>query len=230
MNLSDHYNQLYANAVQQIASDNYIIDTLIDSPTDKRFGITLLARPDMVTNERIQNVLNALKKTEPDQYYYPVSDTHITIMSIISCYEGFELKNINVEDYKKIILNCLPEDGTFEIEFNGLTASPSCIMIQGFLLNDMLEIIRENLRAAFRNSNLQQSIDKRYAIQTAHATVIRFRKPLTNKDKFLQTIESFRNFYFGKFTVSNISLVHNDWYQRKEKVTELARFEIPLMK
>lgn len=230
MNLPDHYNQLYTNAIQQIASDKYIIDPLIDSPTDKRLGITLLARPDILTNEQIQNVLESLTKIEPDQYYYPMSDIHITIMSIISCFEGFKLNDINIEDYKKIITKCLPEQERLEIEFKGLTASPSCIMIQGFLLNDTLEIIRENLRATFRNSNLQQSIDKRYAIQTAHATVVRFRKPLANKDKFLQTIESFRNFYFGKFTVKNLSLVYNDWYQRKEKVTELARFEIPSMK
>lgn len=227
MNLSDHYNQLYASAIQKIASDKYIIDPLIDSPTDNRFGITLLARPDILTNDRIQNALSVIREVESDQYYYPASDIHITIMSIISCYDGFELKNINIDYYKKIITNCMPEQGSLEIEFKGLTASPSCIMIQGFLLNDTLEIIRENLRAAFRNSKLEQSIDKRYAIQTAHATVVRFRKPLKDRDKFLQTIESFRNFYFRKFTVNNLSLVHNDWYQREEKVTELARFKIP---
>lgn len=227
MNLSDHYNQLYTNAIHQIAADNYLIDPLIDSPTDKRFGITLLARPDELTNQRIQNVLSALKETEPDQYFYPSSDTHITILSIISCYDGFELKGINIEDYKKIITSCLPAHGTLEIELKGLTASPSCIMIQGFFLSDTLQIIRKNLREAFRNSSLQQSIDKRYTIQTAHSTVVRFRRPLKDKDRFIQTIESVRNFYFGKFTVSELSLVHNDWYQRKEKVTELARFRIP---
>lgn len=226
MNLSDLYNQMYTDAIQQIEADKYKIDHLIDSQQDNRSGITLIIQPDKNSKERIQNILHDFKKAEPNQYYYPDSDIHVTVMSIISCYAGFELSAINIADYKQVISSCIPKDTPIEIEFKGLTASPSCVMVQGFLLNDSLRILRENIRKAFRNSSLKQSIDARYTIQTAHATVLRFKQPLTNKEHFLQTLECFRDHYFGKANIRTLSLVHNDWYQRKEKVTELARFEI----
>jgi hypothetical protein len=46
MNLLDHYDELYRDAVRKIQSDEYEPDELIDAPVDNRFGITLLIRPD----------------------------------------------------------------------------------------------------------------------------------------------------------------------------------------
>lgn len=55
MNLIDHYNELYNHAIQKIQSDEYELDALIDSPTDNRFGITLLARPDKNVKRKFKN-------------------------------------------------------------------------------------------------------------------------------------------------------------------------------
>jgi hypothetical protein len=56
--------------------------------------------------------------------------------------------------------------------------------------------IQNNLRANFRNSTLEQCIDKGYTIQTSHVTFVRFRKPLHNKNSLLKAIEAYRNYYF----------------------------------
>ena len=61
------------------------------------------------------------------------------------------------------------------LTYKGVTASPSCLMIQGFMNHESLNITRNNLRKKLKNTTLQQSIDKRYSIQTAHSTVCRFR-------------------------------------------------------
>lgn len=86
--------------------------------------------------------------------------------------------------------------------------------------------IQNNLRANFRNSTLEQSIDKRYTIQTSHATVVRFRKPLHNKNSLLKAIEALRNYSFGTFTVNAFELVFNDWYNRQAHRQNLYRFEL----
>jgi 2'-5' RNA ligase len=225
MNLAEHYNKLYADSIAKIANGEYEIDHLIDSDTDHRFGITLVIRPDTATNNNIQQFLSEVKAIEPDQYYYHNSDIHITLMSIISCYDGFDLKNIHIEDYIQLIQQILSKHKGFKIQFKGLTASPSCILIQGFL-TDTLNEIRDDLRAGFKNSDLQQSIDKRYAIQTAHSTVIRFRSQLEDKDELVQLIEKYRDFDFGTFQVKQIELVYNDWYQREKFVKKLHQFSI----
>lgn len=225
MNLKEHYLKLYTEALSKIKADDYEIDRLIDADNDFRFGITLLIRPDEKTKANIQNFLNEVKLVSPHQYYYQNSDIHVTVMSIISCYEGFKLDSVNIEDYIKIIDEALNNRKSFNIHFKGITASPSCILLQGFFdytLND----IRDQLRISFKSSTLQQSLDQRYAIQTAHATVIRFRREITNKDAFLNLLERYKDFDFGTFEVKNMELVYNDWYQRAAFVKKLHSFEL----
>lgn len=225
MNLSEHYDQLYAASAAKIAAGNYETDHLIDAQNDYRFGITLVIRPDKTTKAKIQQFLSEVKAIEPDQYYYQNSDLHITVMSIISCYEGFNLDQINIRDYVVLIEKIIEKYKSFKIQFKGLTASPSCILLQGFL-TDSLNEIRDNLRLAFKNSNLQQSIDERYTIQTAHSTVIRFKTTLKNETALLNLMEKYRNFDFGTFDVIKIELVYNDWYQRQQFVQQLHEFEL----
>ncbi|MCX2680408.1 mutarotase [Galbibacter sp. EGI 63066] len=226
MNLKEHYRKLYNESINKISSDKYEIDNLIDSKFDQRFGITLLIRPSDEIKENIQKLLNELKTVEPNQYYYLNSDIHITIMSIISCYEGFDIKKIELPKYIELIKKCLPANQNLNIQFKGLTASDSCIMLQGFMDNDVLNEIRNKLRVEFKNSRLEQSLDKRYPIQTAHSTIVRFRKRFEQKGDFLKIIDKYSNHDFGSFEVKKLEFVYNDWYQRKGFVKKLYEFEI----
>ncbi|AOW11433.1 mutarotase [Flavobacterium gilvum] len=226
MNLKEHYNYLFISSVENIKNDQYTIDQLIDSYSDNRFGITLLIRPSLEVKNKIQDFLNELKKSNPNQYYYPNSDIHITVLSVISCYEGFDLKTILVPDYCEIIQKSIADVDPFEIHFKGITASNSAIMVQGFPDNHALEQIRNNLRVNFQNSNLQKSIDKRYVLQTAHSTVMRFKDKILDKENLFESLEKFRAFDFGKFKVEEIELVYNDWYQRNHLVQKISSFKL----
>ena len=224
MDLKKHYDTLYKASIEKIAVDKYLIDTQIDSPSDHRFGLTLIIRPDFQTQNTIQHFLNELKAIDPDQYYYPNSDIHITVMSIISGYDDFDVASISIPDYVAIIEKSLLNISKIEINFQGVTASPSAIMLQGFTNTNSLNDLRNNLRTQFKDSGLEQSIDKRYYIQTAHSTVARFRKPISDKEKLLAILEKYRDFNFGKFQVDSYYLVYNDWYLREKWVKELHRF------
>ncbi|RKR07873.1 2'-5' RNA ligase [Maribacter vaceletii] len=227
MNLKEHYNKLYCDAIEKTKANKYQIDNLIDSPLDSRYGITLLTRPDTPVKNKIQEFLTKLRTLEPNQYFYPNTDLHITIMSIISCYSGFNLSKIDTENYKKIVLQSIAANSQkFTIHFKGLTASPSCIMVQGFIEDNSLASLRESLRLNFNTSNLEQSIDKRYAIQTAHSTIFRIRKPLLNTNTYISLLEEYKEHTFGSFTVNTLELVYNDWYQRDKKVQKLYTFPL----
>jgi len=226
MNLKEHYTKLYQDSIQKIQSDSYQVDKLIDSNNDKRYGITLLLRPDSSVKTNIQKFLSEIRSIEPNQYYYCDSDLHVTVMSIISCYDGFNLSQIKIDNYVDTIKKSISGLSRFNIEFRGLTASPSCLMVQGFLENDTLNQIRDNLRVDFKNTGLEQSMDKRYSIQTAHSTIFRLKEKFDNKEKFLDILEKYRDYYFGTFKVDSLELVFNDWYQRKEYVKKIYQFEL----
>lgn len=226
MNLEAHYKQLWDNSKQNILSGQYEMDHLIDSNSDNRFGITLLLRPPESVKTRIQQCLKTLETLEPEQYYYPNSDIHITVMSIISCYNGFDLSKIELPKYVEIIKKCIAHTKPISIQFKGLTASNSCVMLQGFMDNSALNELRDRLRLAFKTSNLEQSLDKRYAIQTAHATIIRFKERLHQPEAFIKAIETYADYDFGTFEVPHFELVYNDWYQREEFVKVLHKFKV----
>jgi 2'-5' RNA ligase len=226
MNLTKHYNQLYKSSSEAILSGNYRLDVKINDPSDSRFGITLLLRPSEKIKADIQLFLKELKAIEPSQYYYPYSDIHITVMSIISCYEGFSLDQIAVESYIEIIQKSLADLAEIKIDFRGVTASNSAIMIQGFPSDESLNNLRNKLRENFKNSALEQSIDSRYSIATAHSTVMRFREKLQNPEQLIQIANQFREYNFGEFKADKLELVFNDWYQRERNTIQLKNFQL----
>ncbi|KFF05454.1 2'-5' RNA ligase family protein [Flavobacterium reichenbachii] len=226
MNLNEHYKELYKKSSEAILSKNYVLDQQINDASDSRFGITLLIRPSEKIKSEINLLLNELKEVDSDQYFYPDSDIHITVLSIISCHEGFDLNQISPHDYIEIICKSLVDIDKIKIAFRGVTASSSAVMIQGFPLDDSIDILRNKLRENFQNTNLKQSIDSRYTISTAHSTIMRFKENLKDPEKLIAVTEKFRDYDFGEFTVENLELVYNDWYQRAENTKVLGEFRL----
>ena len=220
MNLAAHYDLLNKKSLEALQEDRYQVDHLIDSTSDHRFGITLLIRLNEPTKKKVQQFLSELKAIEPNQYYYPNSDLHVTVLSIISCYQGFELSDISIDQYIKLLVEVLQDFRALTIEFKGATFSKSGILIKGFpraILNQM----RDQLRGRFKESTLRHSIDSRYVLKTAHSTVMRFREPLRNKEELILKTTQHKHTYFGMLEVGAMELVFNDWYQRSSRTKTL---------
>ncbi|SNC60461.1 2'-5' RNA ligase [Hymenobacter gelipurpurascens] len=226
MILQEHYNHMREQALQELAHGHADLDTLIDSEHDLRRGISLLARPTPALAAKIAIILADFQRLEPDQYYYPTSDIHLTILSIISCYSGFTLGTVAPAEYRSLVGDILHDIPPFSITFSGLTASPGGIMLQGFPQDSTLQHLRDQLRKRFRKSGLQQSIDTRYSIHTAHSTVVRFRAPLANPARLVEAISNYRHHAIGSFEVDTIELVYHDWYQRAATTVLLAKYAL----
>lgn len=225
MKLRSHYNALWQNALHRFKKGQFEYDELIHSEYDKRFGLTVLLRPAKAVKNKIEEMLDELKAIEPDHYYYPATDLHVTVLSIISCQPNFTRDCFDAPAYTEVIGTALQGIPAFPIRFEGITASPSCIMVQGFP-QDILNTIRARLRKQFKHSGLPTSIDKRYRIKTAHATVLRFCHPVQKNMLLVKTLEKFRSFNFGTMLVNELEFVFNDWYQREQRGFTIARFKL----
>ncbi|MFT2007789.1 2'-5' RNA ligase family protein [Pontibacter sp. 13R65] len=226
MQLAMHYDQLWQSSLQHFRKGEFELDPLIEDKQDNRLGLTLLARIQADVDDRIQALINELQQVEPAQYYYPPSDRHLTLLSIISCYSGFELSQIALEEYLAVVQESLQGISPFSVEIKGITASPSCILLQGFPVGEQLGQLRNQLRQRFKASGLQHSIDKRYAIITAHSTMVRFKAPLQQPQLFLKKLQQYRDYNFGTTTIKEAELVCNDWYQREKHVKLLHTFPL----
>jgi|GEM_PF-4864883 len=95
-------------------------------------------------------------------------------------------------------------------------------MLQGFPQTETLQKLRDNLRYEFAQSNVHNTIDERYKIDTAHSTILRFQQSLSQKNKFLLVLEQLRKLDFGILHVKELQLVYNDWYHKEDKTLVLA--------
>jgi 2'-5' RNA ligase len=224
MDLAAHYDAMRTAALGQLAQGEAELDPLIDSPHDTRRGLTLLTRPPAAITAAMEEVVTEFQAVDPAQYYYPTPDIHLTLLSIISCYSGFTLATVDPARYQLAVQAILADCRPFTLTYTGLTASPGGIMVQGFPQDTGLQNLRNATRAFFQNTDLPQSIDRRYVLQTAHSTVIRFRKPLASPARLLATIRRYQQHFFGSFEVNTAELVFNDWYQRAANTQLLQRY------
>lgn len=226
MHIDTYYKKLWMDSLDKFRKRQFEYDNLIDDPNDQRFGLTVLVRPSKEVRNAISQMLQHFQELEPEQYYYPITDLHVTVLSVISCYNGFNRLSFSRDYYKKVVEDSIQNIHPFKLHFQGITASPAGILAQGYP-DGMLNLLRKNLRSLFKKSGLESSFDTRYAIVAAHATIMRFKKPLNNPAKFIEVIEEYRNHEFGSTHVEGIELVFNDWYQRKDKGFTIASFQLP---
>lgn len=211
--LKNLYAQMWSDSIDRFKRNNCEIDPLIKDESDMRRGITVLSYFNDSVGCKVSNFLEELKTIEPEQYYYPKSELHVTILSIISCISGFKLSHIDVEAYSSIFKEAIKNIDGFKINFKGITVSPSCILIQGFPDSTQLNHLRDSLRVGFKRANLELNIDSRYKISTAHATVVRCVTPFKNSNELLAVLSNYRDYDFGTLEIKSLELVFNNWYQ-----------------
>ncbi|WP_209332642.1 hypothetical protein [Lunatimonas salinarum] len=226
MDLRAHYDLLDLEAREAVGRVGFGFDAQIDDPDDDRRGLTLLLRPNENMARSFDRFTTAIEEVLPGHYSYNRSDFHVTVMPIVSCYSGFSLDRLTVEAYLQLIKGATGAVGVIPIRFIGVFMSQSCLMIRGYPQNDELEKLRNNLRETFGTSNLEQSLDKRYKLVTAHSTVVRFKQSVKPPPAFWEVMRYFEAFDFGVQVFEELEFVFNDWYQRADLVQLLAAYRL----
>jgi 2'-5' RNA ligase len=224
--LSAHYERMYNDAHESIAAGKYTLDPLIDDVADNRFGISLNIKPSKELCDNILTVQHEFKSLEPEQYYYPRTDLHITVIAIVSCRAGFTIGDRDIKTYSNIIESAIREIPPFRIACSGITASTGSVLMQGFPSGEELNQLRNEIRTRFRTSDIFHTIDTRYTINTVHSTIIRFRRPLRSPAAIVSKLASLRKYSFGTINVDRVQLVYGDWYQRADRTRLLQEFSL----
>lgn len=223
------YDEMWDEFSVAMKQKRYQLDPLIDNPDDTRRGITALAfleQNNQSVAHEINLFLNQVKQIEVKQYYHPQNELHLTILSIITCFSGFQLSDIDSAQYIEVFKKAMAGIEPIEIRFQGITASPSCIMVQGFPVGNGLERLRDRFRECFKESGLYSSIDSRYKIATAHLSAIRFCSPIGDTVRLLSLCKKYKNHSFGHVRFTEFELVFNNWYQNLSAGKQLEKFSL----
>ena len=113
------YDEMWRNFSKAIETNQYQYDPLVNNPNDTRRGITALSylRHNKSLTTEVSNFLQQIKIKEPEQYYQPVSDLHLTVLSIVTCTENFYLSDSSALDYAEIFKEAVRNTGSFRNNF-----------------------------------------------------------------------------------------------------------------
>ena len=217
-NLDIHYDKnIYEKNKQKLLKGGTGDKFLINVKNDNRMSLVLLIRISSEISNKIEKCISKLKNIEPDLYYYPKTDFHITVIDILKGEENREIPN-NLNEYIECINNCIKEIKPFKIEFNGLTASDNAIMVKGYYEYE-LQKFRELLRKSLKEKGL--SIEERYETISCHITIGRVADNFKNPKDLTKFIEEERK--FGVMEVDSLELSFHNWYDTKKKVLTLFK-------
>jgi 2'-5' RNA ligase len=167
-----------------------------------------------------------MAELEPEQYFYKPCEFHITVLTLIIAVEDFALDQVPTIDYNHILARICASFPPFRVRFQGVTASAGAVMAQGLVENDALNRLRDNLREALSAAGYGHWLDRRYRATTAHATLVRFRTPLRDSQRFIRFLLALREQDLGETIFSMAEFVFNDWYMAEDVVRTIQTYKL----
>jgi 2'-5' RNA ligase len=225
--LKKRYDEMWRAAIGRIRTGRVECDGILaEQVVDLRRGLTLIARPSVEVRQKVRRFLRELQRIEPDQYYYPASDLHITILSLHHATVRHAEYLAKMARYMSAVDAALRGAGPIRMEFKGVTASTGAVLAQGFVGDATLNELREELRRQLRSRGLEEGLDVRYRLATAHMTIARFRSPLCDGRRLAAVLVAARSRVFGSTKVNSLTLVQNDWYMTRRRLEIVKRYRL----
>ncbi|HEY5298293.1 MAG TPA: hypothetical protein VIK59_10240 [Verrucomicrobiae bacterium] len=221
------YEKLWMDATCAFKRGEPQIDPhLSDKKNDLRRGVTVILRPSLPVRNKIKEFSTRLAAICPEQYFYRPPEFHVTVLSIISGTEFWRREIGRLNSYREIIGDILSRQRAFKIHFQGVTASPGSVMIQGFPMDDALAKIRAEIREAFARRGFGGTLDRRYKISAAHITLMRFGEPVSGWKRLTRFLKENRRTHFGETQVNRLQLIWGDWYASANRVRKLQDYPL----
>ena len=174
----------------------------------------------------VNSFLRELAAAAPGQYFYRPDELHVTVLAVIPGSAAWREKIRDLAAIQAVIGKILQRRRPFVISFRGITASPDAVMIQGFPESEALMEIRDELREVLRNNHLGGDFDRRYKINTAHITVMRFGTVRADWKAFVGLLKANRQTDFGDTRVRTLQLLWGDWYASAQSVRTIQEYPL----
>lgn len=212
MSSNEIYQRIHNESISYIRKNDILVDRYLEPDcVDTRKGISLIVKLREENRKTYEELVENIRHIEPEQYYYPFEDLHITIFDFVSAKEKFISGNHDEEKIIKCTADVIAGSVPFTVAFRGIVCSREAVIINGY---DENEVVR--IRNKIRQKALECGIknEERYVSYSAHSTFMRFRKKLRDGKKFEKEIGIWREYEFWKEEIDTIDLVEHDWYNR----------------
>ena len=171
-------------------------------------GISAVIRLSPSTACRLCEVTSSLHALAgPKHFAYREDDLHITVCSLSSCREVAEVDNLRVADYVRTLRGIAKRYREHRVHFQGLTASSSVVMAQGWPVGPSFQSFRQELRECLSNEDLLDEPENGEARTMAHCSLVVFSDPVDNPAKLINFIDTHRDTEYGSSVARAIEVV-----------------------
>jgi len=215
------YDRIRAESAGFLLRGDVDIDgVLAGGMPDRRLGLSLVI-PLRRGRGRYARLVRSFEDAEPDQYYYPFGDLHVTVFDFLRAREGYA-RDAGLESRLADVAGPALEGlADFRIEWRGVVFSRGAGLICGHDGGRLLEI-RRRIRRSLAELGLPN--DERYRSETAHATFCRFAAPPRDPARLVRLIEGARALSLGAEEPLRAELVEHDWYNTAARRRVIRRY------
>jgi hypothetical protein len=223
MNSKTLYEAIHLDNIIDIRNGNIFIDDyLTNGIKDSRRGVSLIIPLSQIFKE-YEAIVKHFRILEPEQYYYPTSDLHITIFDYIAAHNTYAGSTLIDQTYIGITDAVVKSLAGFNVLFKGIVFSREAGLLKGYD-NGSVIALRNRIRARLKDDGLPNT--ERYQSKSVHSTFMRFTKRIDNLHAFLNELELRKEIDLGIETVKRLVLVEHDWYNRKNLTRTIKEYEL----
>jgi len=205
--------------------DKILVQELDHPPTDMRCGVNIICRPPNDVLQYIVSIQEYLSGFEPDQYYYPPSDLHLTLVEIChsrSPEEANSIAGVVGSEIRRIAAMTSPP----KVDSPMLVFDSQAVALNFLPTDDALQDARQSILE--RLSTLGISTDSRYEIRSAHVTLMRYITPLRSTSE--EWVSNLVNFPANPKLVWLLSPVWltwgANWYGMRSRIEEIGPIQL----
>jgi len=207
-----------------LAAGGGVIDEVLRSElkvpgTDRRCGVNLACRPPNDVATAVRFVQKILSQFEPDQYYYPPSDLHLTLVEICHSRSLEETSNLadSIRTKLRDVVASLPAPRLMS-PMLGFDARACAVNF--FPADGTLRSVRQSIREQL--VKLRVAIDSRYEPQSAHLTIMRYIAPLhTEPRRWVKMLREVKLASDITWSLSSVWLTWGaNWYGMRSRISE----------
>ena len=204
-----------------IAIDNALVRELREPGSDRRFGVNLICRPACEVVDRIAAIQRRLFEFEPEQYYYPPRDLHLTLVEI--CHSRTPEEADRIAAAVQRVAGSLFDNGPLvELDEPSLVFDRSAAALSFLPCDGQLQQLRKNTSEYLAGSGI--TVQSRYAPASAHVTLLRYAAPLkTGAPEWVEVLNHCDTTLATRWTLSSFWLTWcGNWYGMHDRISRIG--------
>jgi hypothetical protein len=199
--------------------DAELVLELATPGSDGRHGVNLIVRPSPEVRTTIETLGRALRELEPDQYYYPAADLHLTLLELghSRTREAADELHGRVLAHAPALFHHLPAAHLCEPRLS-LDAG-ACAL--AFLPEDGgLRRLRQSLAERLEACGI--ALDSRHGAGATHVTFLRYVRPLgVELGRWLERLTHLEAQHPLRWTLASLWLTCGaNWYGMRSRIRE----------